>query len=125
LRKAATYSIDQWLAAPTQLAAPAYIPAPLVPLITALRIAKPEQLSSNDQSRHVSLTGRPPSLSSSKRPQSAPKLFSCNAAIRFATTPAKQHFSAAVVSPVIVTLRPPPCARQPKRSAWTQAASIL
>jgi 8-oxo-dGTP pyrophosphatase MutT (NUDIX family) len=48
LRKAPTYSTDQWLAAPTQLAAPADIPAPLVPLITALGTAKPEQLSSND-----------------------------------------------------------------------------
>ena len=47
LRKAPTYSTDQWLAAPTQLAAPADIPTPLVPLITALRTAKPE-LSSND-----------------------------------------------------------------------------
>jgi 8-oxo-dGTP pyrophosphatase MutT (NUDIX family) len=48
MRKAPTYSIDQWLAAPTQLAAPADIPVPLAPLITALRNAKPEQLSSND-----------------------------------------------------------------------------
>jgi 8-oxo-dGTP pyrophosphatase MutT (NUDIX family) len=47
MRKAPTYSIDRWLAAPTQLAAPADISAPLVPLITALRTAKPDQLSSN------------------------------------------------------------------------------
>jgi 8-oxo-dGTP pyrophosphatase MutT (NUDIX family) len=48
MRNAPTYSIDQWLTAPTQLAAPADISAPLVPPITALRSAKPQQLSTND-----------------------------------------------------------------------------
>jgi hypothetical protein len=48
MRNAPTYSIDQWLTAPTQLAAPADISAPLVPPVTALRSAKPEQLGTND-----------------------------------------------------------------------------
>jgi 8-oxo-dGTP pyrophosphatase MutT (NUDIX family) len=45
---APTYSIDQWLTAPTQIAEPAHVPHQLARLVTALRTAKPEQLSTND-----------------------------------------------------------------------------
>lgn len=43
-----TYTIDQWIAAPTRLVDPADIPDPLVPLITALSAARPDELSVND-----------------------------------------------------------------------------
>jgi 8-oxo-dGTP pyrophosphatase MutT (NUDIX family) len=43
-----TYTVDDWISAPTLLVDPVDIPGPLVPLITALRNARPEQLSVND-----------------------------------------------------------------------------
>lgn len=45
---APTYTVDQWISAPTRLVEPADIPDPLVPLVTALSAALPEQLSVND-----------------------------------------------------------------------------
>ena len=45
---APTNSIDQWLMAPTQIAEPAHVPLQLARLVTALRKARPEQLSTND-----------------------------------------------------------------------------
>jgi 8-oxo-dGTP pyrophosphatase MutT (NUDIX family) len=45
---ARTFSVDQWLSAPTQIAQPAHIPIRLARLVTALRTAEPHQLSTND-----------------------------------------------------------------------------
>ncbi len=45
---APSYTVDQWISAPTRLAEPADIPEPLVHLMTALSAARPEQLSVND-----------------------------------------------------------------------------
>jgi 8-oxo-dGTP pyrophosphatase MutT (NUDIX family) len=43
-----TYTIDQWIAAPTHLAQPVDIAAQLIPLATALSTAQPNLLSTND-----------------------------------------------------------------------------
>ena len=43
-----TYTIDEWITAPTRLVEPADIPDPLVPLITALSAARSDELSVND-----------------------------------------------------------------------------
>jgi 8-oxo-dGTP pyrophosphatase MutT (NUDIX family) len=43
-----TYTLDQWISAPTQLAEPADVPVHIRGLLAALCDARPEQLSTND-----------------------------------------------------------------------------
>lgn len=45
---APSYTIDQWISAPTQLAQPADVPVRLRRLVEALSSARPDQLSAND-----------------------------------------------------------------------------
>lgn len=45
---APTYAVGRWLAAPTRLAESTDLPDRLAPLISALSVAQPDQLSSND-----------------------------------------------------------------------------
>lgn len=45
---ARTFTVDQWLSAPTEIALPDHIPSRLARLVTALQTADPRQLSTND-----------------------------------------------------------------------------